>query len=300
MKIVTCVYHLFQTYQAYETLNDIRTNGGVIMNEIQKRLQEFARNQALQYLNTHFKSKDYIGKLSFILVGSAATGLCSSESDVDIAIVCEKEIYDKISNGTGWMEGKPSEEIIDGIQLHYYAIPFDLIEEKFDALDDLYLYVYSNCVILQDADDQFLRRIKTKNSKSPEVRKMRLEGKLDMLLRRSRALELCIKSKEDILVAAEICFEIIKLSLKVAALLDNIDFEPRKRLFYTALSGETGEKVKDKIGGLFYTIGLAGTTKDYIEFPQELTDLIYELSTEAHNQGFNAGLERPDKRHAES
>ena len=191
------------------------------MNEVQIRLLELARNQALPYLNEHPKFKDYIEKLSFVLVGSAATGLCRPESDVDIAIVCEKEIYNKISFEIRWLDGIPTEEIINGIQLHYYAISFDSIEEKLDELDDLYLYGYSNYVILQDPGNQFIKRIEGKDSKSSEVRKIRLEGKLDMLLRRSKALEHCIKTNQDILVIIEICFEIIKLSLKITALLDN-------------------------------------------------------------------------------
>lgn len=266
------------------------------MNEVQIKLQEFAKKQALPYLNEHPKFKDYIGKLSFILVGSAATGLCRPDSDVDIAIVCEKEIYNEISCETRWLDGRPTEEIINGIQLHYYAISFDLIEEKFNELDDLYLYVYSNCIILQDVDNKFAKRIKSKDSKTSEIRKIRLEGKLDMLLRRSKALEYCMNSNEDILVSIEICFEIIKLSLKITALLDNVDFEPRKRLFNTALTGKTGEIVKDKIRQLFYTIGLIGTSKEKIKFPKEITEIIDKLSKEAQKQGFKVGLEKLDKR----
>lgn len=270
------------------------------MTEVQARLLEFARNEALPYLVQHPKFAEYVDRLSFILVGSSATGLCRPDSDVDIAIVCEKELYDEISKGTRWQEGRPSQEIINGIQLHYYAVSFESIEEKFIQLDDLYLYVYSNCIFLQDANDQYLKRVKAKDSKTEEVRRARIEGKLDMLLRRSKVLELCIKNNEDILAITEMCVEVIKLSLKVSALLDNIDFEPRKRLFNTALSGKTGRIIEAKIRQLFNTIGLIGASKESIKFPNELTEIISELSKEAQRQGFKVGLEKPDRRHAES
>lgn len=270
------------------------------MNEDQTRLLEFARNEALPYLVQHPKFTDYIDRLSFILVGSSATGLCRPDSDVDIAVVCEKGLYDNISKETRWLEGRPSQEIINGIQLHYYAISFEAIEEKINQLDDLYLYVYSNCIILQDANNQYVNRIGNIDSRTEEIRRARIEGKLDMLLRRSKILELCIKNKEDILVITEIYFEVIKLSLKVTALLDNIDFEPRKRLFITALSGKTGHIVEDMIRKLFYKMGLIGISKENINFPNELTEIINELSREAKRQGFMIGMERPDMRHLEN
>lgn len=169
----------------------LNTDRGEIMNEVQTRLLEFARNEALPYLVQHPKFSDYIGRLSFILVGSSATGLCRPDSDVDIAVVCVKELFDKISKETRWLEGRPSQEIINGVQLHYYAISFEIIEEKFEQLDDLYLYVYSNCIILQDANNQYAKRIKTNDSRIAEIRRARIEGKLDMLLRRSKVLDLC-------------------------------------------------------------------------------------------------------------
>lgn len=273
---------------------------GEIMNEVQTRLLEFARNEALPYLVGHPKFVNYIDRLSFILVGSSATGLCRPDSDVDIAVVCEKELYDKISKETRWQEGKPSQKIINGIQLHYYAVSFESIGKRFNQLDDLYLYVYSNCIILQDANNQYIKKIKAKDSKIAEIRRARIEGKLDMLLRRSKVLESCIKNNEDILVITEICFEVIKLSLKVTALLDNIDFEPRKRLFSTALSGKTGCIMETKIRQLFNVIGLIGVSKENIKSPNELTEIISELSKEAQRQGMKVGLEKPDRRHEES
>jgi hypothetical protein len=113
-------------------------------------------------------------------------------------------------------------------------------------------------------------------------------------------LELCIKNNENILGIAEVYLEIIKLSLKVTALIDNIDFEPRKRLFNTALSGKTGKMVEGKIRQLFLAIGLLGAANVNITFPEELNVVINELSREAQRQGFKVGLEKQDRRHIES
>lgn len=270
------------------------------MNEIQTKFIEFARNEALPYLVQLPRFSDCINRLSFILVGSSATGLCRPDSDVDIAVVCDKELYDKISKETRWMEGRPSQEVINGIQLHYYAISFEEIDERFNQLNDLYLYVYSNCIVLQDPNDRYIKTIKAKDSKTVEIRRARTEGKLDILLRRSKVLEYCINKNEDVIAIMEIFLEVIKLSLKVTALLDNIDFEPRKRLFNTALSGKTGHIVEEKFRQLFYAIGLIGASKQNLKFPQELIEIINELSKEAQRQGFKVGLEKPDRRHEES
>lgn len=42
----------------------------------------------------------------FILVTSAATGLCAPNSEVHVAIICDKEIYHIISEETTWGEGR--------------------------------------------------------------------------------------------------------------------------------------------------------------------------------------------------
>lgn len=41
-----------------------------------------------------------------ILVTSATTGLCGPNSEVHVAIICAKEIYHIISEGTTWGEGR--------------------------------------------------------------------------------------------------------------------------------------------------------------------------------------------------
>ena len=83
------------------------------MTKVQSRLQEFAESKCLPYLLSLPRFASNIERLSFILVGSVATGLCREDSDIDIAIVCDGRTYEVVSNGTQWAIGKPSETRID-------------------------------------------------------------------------------------------------------------------------------------------------------------------------------------------
>jgi len=187
--------------------------------------------------------------------------------------------------------------------LHYYAIPFDKVENKLRELDDMYLYVYSNAIVLRDPGNQYARKFSKLSSHVFEVRKQRLEGKLDMLIRRYRALKSALAEK-DVLSIGRICLELITLCLKVIALLDDIPFDPRKRLFTTALKGRIGQRVEDKIRQLFSILGTVGWLRgdsDFANFafPDKLGEIIEILSEEADKQGFRVGLRSPDMRHAE-
>lgn len=273
------------------------------MPNVQSSLQEFAESKCLLYLLDLPRFASHIERLSFILVGSVATCFCTEGSDIDIAIVCDEETYKAISKGTPWDAGRPSEAEIDGVQLHYYAITVDRIERKLRELDDVYLYVYSNAVVLRDPQNRYIQRFGGLSSHVPEVRKQRLEGKLDMLLRRSRALKSCLDEK-DILTIGRVCLELITLCLKVTALLDDIPFGPRKRLFTTALKGRLGQQVEDKIRQLLSSLGTVGQLRDDSDFasfafPDKVKEIIEMLSEEAGKQGFQVGLESSDRRHVE-
>lgn len=273
------------------------------MTETQDKLQEFARSRALPYLLELPLLKPYADGLSLVLVGSAASGLCRLDSDVDIAIICDNETYKIISQGTSWDVSRPTEITIDGIQLHYFARSFEQIEERLSELDDDYLYHYSNAVVLRDPRGQFTGRLGKLFSHSPEVRKQRLEGKLDMLVRRSRALESCLDQK-DILTIARVCLELITLCLKVTPLLGDVPFDPRKRLFSTALKGCVGGRVGERIRELLSSLGTLGQLRedsDFVNFAfqPKLAELSAILCEEARKQGFRVGLDSPDRRHIE-
>jgi predicted nucleotidyltransferase len=204
--------------------------GWCIMETIQDCLLRHARHKCLPYLLGLPELQPYLDEITFILVGSVATGLCTERSDIDIALVCDFSIYDKISIGTEWGANRPSEVLIDGIQLHYYGISFAEIEHRLVEQDDIAIYVYSNAVVLCDPLDGYSRLFGFK-SDNGLLRKQRIEGKLDMALRRLRALNFCIDNEEDVLNIAAICLELIRLLLKIIALLDNVQFDPRKRFF---------------------------------------------------------------------
>jgi predicted nucleotidyltransferase len=242
-------------------------------------------------------------QLSLVLVGSVATGLCQENADIDIAIICDTETYASISKGTSWDAGRPSETELDGVRLHYYAMTFHTIHKRLKGLDDVSLYVYSHVVILHDPRNRYARLLDQLAFHASKVRRQRLEGKLDMLLRRSQALESCLAEK-DTLAIARICLELIALCLKVIALLDDISFDPRKRLMTTALTKRLGSQVEDKVRALFTDMGDLGrfTRSSHFArfpFPRRLQKIVSILSQEARRQGYRVGLESPDRRHLE-
>jgi len=269
----------------------------------QSRLKRLAITKCLPCLLDMPAFKPYLDRLSFVLVGSVATGLAGESSDIDIAIVCDKEIFTAISGEMPWDEGRPSEMRMNGIQLHYYAIMFDSIENKLRELDDVYFYVYGSALILRDPTGRYKLLLDRMDTRVPEVRRQRLEGKLDMLMRRCEALRSSLV-EGDIVTIGRICLELITLCLKVTALLDDIPFDPRKRLFRTALRGRLGKQVESKMYELFSCLGTLGKMCDDSDlasfaFPDVLSEVVNVLSKEASRQGFRVGLESPDRRHIE-
>jgi len=273
------------------------------MQDCQTRLLEFAESECLPYLSKLPRIARCVDKISFALVGSVATGLCSEDSDVDIALVCDKQTYEDISQGTPWSEGRPSEVSLSGNQLHFYGISFEKIEEGLRSLDDVYLYVYGNARVLSDPHGEYERRLASMLPDAPRVRKERLEGKLDMLLRRTEALKQSLGG-EDPIVAASICLELITLVVNVAALLDNISFDPRKRLLKTALGGKLGRRIEPMVRDLFAPVGELGNPQldlasAVCRFLERLETITQVLCEETRAQGYRVGLDHPDRRHIE-
>jgi predicted nucleotidyltransferase len=265
-----------------------------------RRLRQFARDVCLPHLTTLDRFASHRDRLSFMLVGSVATGLCDESSDVDIAVVCDQSVYDAISSGTDWDRGRPTEEHLDGVQLQYYGIAFEEIERKLAELDDACLHVYSTAVPLMDADGQYFKRLERLLTTNPAVRRERVEGKLDMLIRRSRALGSAVDTG-DVVSIADVCLEMVRRILAVVALLDDTGFDPRKRLFTTALRGELGRRLEPRIRELLSAIGELGECRgpadlEGFTFPGRVGELIALLSDEARKQGFRVGLESPDRR----
>ncbi len=268
------------------------------------KLLDMARTQCLSYVLNLPGFQPQVDRLLVLLVGSVATGLWREDSDIDIAVICEDEIYQLISRNENWENGRPSEIEIDGVQLHYYAITFEKIEQKLKQLDDIYLYVYSNVVVMHDPANLYQRHMGNFISSAQNVRKARIEGKLDMLLRRATGVQQCIK-QQDIVVTGCVCFEIVKMCLKICALLDDIPFDSRKRFFITATRGRLGGRCEGLIRQLICDIGTLGTLRESddfekFNFPRTLDKIVNIFTQEAAEQGFRIGLQQPDHRHIET
>ncbi len=242
-------------------------------------------------------------RLTVLLVGSLAAGTWRDGSDIDIAVLCDSETYRALPPEEKWEAGRPSEAEIVGIPLHYYAIPYKKVEDKMRQLDDLYLYVYSTARVLHDPTDAYAIRLEHLTASTPEVKKERLEGKLDMLLRRTRALRDVLKDA-DLFVTASVCLEISALCLKVFALLDDVPFDARKRLFNMCLQGKRGRKAEDQVRGLISDIGELGRLRPIEDFAEcrfrvRLERIVSILVNEARDAGYQVGLPSPDHRHVE-
>lgn len=243
---------------------------------IQKELISFAFEKAYPYIRELPLINDYLAQISFILVGSAATGLCNADSDVDICLICNQQTFDIISEGTRWVNGRPTEVILDGRQLHYYAVSTDNLNKKIAEMDELALYVYGNAIIIDDATGQYKRIAEMIHDSSLLSR--RFDNEKDMLERRRRALHYVMKNNTDPMVRMEIGMEVMSRLLRCIALFDGRDFDSRKRFYQTALLGPTGKALKPKVDAMFLVLGLACRTENVKEANEflELVDDCFE------------------------
>jgi predicted nucleotidyltransferase len=211
----------------------------------QQRLRNFAEEIAYPYVIQLPFFVEYHNKISILLVGSTATGLCNDNSDVDICFLCDEYVFSDISQGTDWINGRPIEIIIDNVQLHYYAISYETIEKKITEYDDITFYVYGNVVVLNDNSGLY---IKVKNMiYNDEIRINRKNKAVDMLIRRNRAFKQIILKESDPILRIRVGLEIIELLLKAIALSDGNEFDMRKKFYTTALTGNKGMKMIYKL-----------------------------------------------------
>lgn len=193
-------------------------------------------------------------------MGSAATGLCTEHSDVDICLLCPQNIFDRISIDTKWINGRPTEVIINGIQLHYYAISTESVIQKIRNMDDVTLYVYGTAVAIND-NAKLLSDIQRQIT-NPELIESRKLNALDILTKRNRALKQVLLQEKDPICRLRICLELIERLLTVIALTDNLQFDKRKRFYITALKGRHGTTLKDKINSLLSFLGTVSNGDD--------------------------------------
>ena len=221
---------------------------------VQEKLKAFAFEKAYPYIIEQPVIKEFLSKIGFILVGSSATGLCNEESDVDICLLCTREVYDSISAGTRWNEGRPTEVILDGTQLHYYAVSVEELDSKIADMDERVCYIYGNAIVIKDTADRY-KRIADKIH-LPEMLKQRFDKEFDMLKRRRGAVQTVLRRDTDPMLRLELGTEITGRLLKCIALYDGREYEPRKRLYQTALLGSTGILLKSYVDTM---ISLSGS-----------------------------------------
>ncbi|MCJ7543333.1 MAG: nucleotidyltransferase domain-containing protein [Phycisphaerae bacterium] len=260
---------------------------------VQTQLEHWAASVGLRHVLAAEGLEGPQGQLAALLVGSVATGFCREGSDVDIALVCDPPTYARISRGKTWSQGRPSEARVGRQSLHYYAETFDQVLARAKMLDDACLYVYGTAKVLYDPEGLFGSVISPVIGGSG-LRKERLEGKLDMLLRRTHALAGAAEQQAHALVLAKMSLEVICLALKVVALIDGVPFDPRKRLAETALVGPLGQVMAADVAELVQ-ISSQWQPRNQA-FIDRLRALGHTLSRSAAEAGFVVGLPSPDPR----
>lgn len=228
---------------------------------IQEKLIAFAFEKAYPYILEQAIIKDHLSKISFILVGSAATGLCNDESDVDICLICDQNTYDTIAAGTRWLNGRPTEVMIEGTQLHFYGISTENLNRKISDLDYQTFYVYANAIVINDAAGQY-KQIEERIC-NPDLQSKRLKSEVDMLGRRKNALHYVLNSDTDPMVRIELCTELLKRLLICVALFDGRECDSRKRPYRTALLGNTGIELTPKIDEMFALLSVVCNSENH-------------------------------------
>lgn len=288
--------------------------------ELRSQFLTLAQTKCLPYLLEQPMLKLQEGKLAYVVVGSVATGLCTPNSDIDVAVVGDTATYEAMTKDPAWAASFgvdqpaagdrppggdwPCQTVVDGVPLQYYCTAFEWIQGGIGDLRDSYIYHYGNAVILRDFQDRYAHLLAALRSAAPGLRRQRLEGKLDQLRRRYSALETSLRY-HDVMAAARVGLEMVNLAVKVTALLDDVPFDPRKRLLFTGLAGRLGYQLEGSFRQLVGAIGEFGqlqtsTNLASLRLPSRLVSVINVLSDEARKQGFGVGLDRPDPRCVET
>ena len=295
----------------------------ILAPELRSQFLALAQTKGLAFLDEQPLFKPRSDKLAYVVVGSVATGLCTPTSDIDIAVVSDQAVYEELTRDPAWaatlgspesrqaLTGDrppggdwPAQTVVDGVRLQYYCTTYEWIEAGIADLRDSYIYHYGTAVILRDPQQRYARLLESLRAAAPALRKQRLEGKLDWLRRRYGTLEASLRYR-DVIGAVRVGLELIILAVKVTALLDDVPFDPRKRLLLTGLAGRLCYQLEGSFRQLLAALGElgrldAGTNLTELRLPGRLVGIINILSDEARAQGFTVDLERPDPRCAES
>ena len=246
---------------------------------IQEKLITFAFEKAYPYIIEQAFIKDHLSKISFILVGSAATGLCKVDSDVDICLICDQGTFESIAVGTRWLNGRPTEVIIDGMQLHYYGISIDSLNKKIADMDNHALYVYRNAIVINDTTGHY-KQIADRIC-NPVLLAERRNHEVEMLRRRKISLHYVLNGDTDPMVRIELCSELLKRLLICIALFDDRECDCWKRTYQTALLGNAGMELAPKVDEMFALLGAVANPdnhKDATKFLMHFDDCFDRIS----------------------
>jgi len=183
---------------------------------------------------------------------------------------------------------------LDGRQVHYFAQSVKAVERSLQDLDDNTHYVYGTALPVLDRPALYVDRIAPLTT-SEVLRKARLEGKLDMFLRRVGALRRHALEAEP-LVLTRMSLETVSLALKVIALLDGVPFDPRKRLMETSLVGPLGQRLMRPVVAALFCVSAWKSGIANREFLSRARRLELRLKAAACKAGYAVGLPQPDRR----
>ncbi|KPJ63615.1 hypothetical protein AMK68_03470 [candidate division KD3-62 bacterium DG_56] len=111
-------------------------------------------------------------EFSILLTGSRAIGMAGPESDVDIDVVCPREVYDSVLRAcyeAGIIKAQRSFLCVlqgddwdryYGEQMgrpHFSLTPLDRVEDQFREYEDVSLWIWTNAKIITDPGNQFGR-----------------------------------------------------------------------------------------------------------------------------------------------
>ncbi|MCH4886297.1 hypothetical protein EZV73_01895 [Acidaminobacter sp. JC074] len=228
---------------------------------VQQKLFDFAKKVALPYLLELEALQPYKDDFDILLVGSVATGLCSEKSDVDMCILFNQDIVDEIPILNNWKYGKPSEKIINGKQLHFYATSLDFIHEKLEQFDESVFYLYNTSKHLYKGNGgcRQLKELLELYSSNPE----RLSISMNKLISRRRALGKIFSDSEDPVLRMEMGLEIIEHLIRTTAQYDQVGYDRRKRLYQTGLQGKMGKSIKGDIDVLISLVSHISDCKNF-------------------------------------
>lgn len=114
-------------------------------------------------------------EFSVLLTGSRATGTATSQSDVDLEVICPREVYDavqraclaegRIKSATASLymlrDGQWREYFGEDVARSHFSLrPADEVARHFETYDDVFLWIWTNAVILHDPGARFANLLK--------------------------------------------------------------------------------------------------------------------------------------------